>query len=1208
MKYLQRSVLVCLLTAACGTGFAQSARKYQGLLWEISGNHLSKPSYLFGTMHVSNKLAFNLSDSFYHCIRAVDVVSLETDPQRLQEDFSKSKMLRLSSSYMNTLSRRSLMPRDAFTIGPYSDLVRNGLTYRPEMINHLLYRTFSSQEDFEEDTFLDMYIYQVGSKLGKKATGVEDFEESERLMLEAYRDAAKESRNKKNNTSSYDSNPAETRALLNDAYRRGDLDLLDSLSSKQNSSPAFLEKFLYKRNENMFHAIDSIIRKQSLFAGVGAAHLPGDRGLIYMLRKAGYTVRPVAITNRDSEQKELLEKMKAPVVFRPYVSDDGWIKAELPGKLYNFSNLTMLQQLQYADLANGAYYLVSRIKTNALSLGQNEQDVLKKVDSLLYENIPGRIISRQQIKNSGYAGFDIRNRTRRGDLQRYNIFVTPFEIFIFKISGNGDYAAGEEGDKFFASIRLKQLPPPEWTVYNPAEGSFSVKLPHPPVHSNNVALRSMSKRQEYEALDKKTGNSFLIIRKTIPDYSLLEEDTVELSFAEESFQQSQFIKQQKNRRIFTWLGRPCLEIVNQNTDNSFTQTRFLLQGANYYVLSARYQQDKKSAQGFFDTFTLRNPQYANFRTHKDTSLYFSVETAVKADERDGTDDMMEQMAGVDEDEYYRAVYTVKEQQFQSDSTGETIQVAFQKLHRYYSIKDSAEYWNDKAKQFSNNGDLVVHSKKYEKLPGWETCLFQMRDTNSTKNFLYKIYLRKGAVYTLSAITDNIAGPSAFVTRFFDSFTPEDTMAGTSIYRNKTPLLLEDFYSKDSVFRNQARQSIVNVHYRDEDAPALIRMIKGWHAGEKNYSEVKIDLIEQLGTIQHPDILPFLRQAYQAANDTSALQYAVLTALLHQQTREAHDVFRELVLKEIPVFGDMSQPAGLFEPMYDSLRLSAALFPDLLQFTALTDYKNNVYTLLAELADSGYINSGVYKEQINQIAFDARVNLQKQLSSEQRLGEKDDEDEEENWSVTAANMENYPLHNFAVLLLPYKNTNKNAERFFSRYETLKNTGQQVLRAQLYIRNKLPVTDSLLNNIAGNEKYRVKLWEALEEIGAQNRFPAKYGSQESIARSILYNAETYDKKIDTLVLLGKQHTTHRFRKGIVYFYKYRPKNSDRWQLAVSGMQPENGKQWSAEDGLTQLTSLAFQADKPLPGQFTRVIRHVKYRNRYGWESPNQTFNID
>ena len=156
MNRLKSFVACCLLLTSCTLLKAQS-KKYQGLLWEITGKNMPKPSYLFGTMHVSNKLAFNLSDSFYHCIRNADIVALETDPQQLQEDFSKSKMLRLSSRYMSEAGGNAMSP-DAFTIGPYADLVRTGLTYRPEMINHLLYRSFAAQEDFEEDTFLDMYI------------------------------------------------------------------------------------------------------------------------------------------------------------------------------------------------------------------------------------------------------------------------------------------------------------------------------------------------------------------------------------------------------------------------------------------------------------------------------------------------------------------------------------------------------------------------------------------------------------------------------------------------------------------------------------------------------------------------------------------------------------------------------------------------------------------------------------------------------------------------------------------------------------------------------------------------------------------------------------------------------------------------------------------------------------------------------------------
>src|SRR3982750_3411995 len=67
----------------------KTEKKYQGLLWEISGNGLSKPSYLFGTMHVSNKLAFHLADSFYNAIKNTDMVALELNPEFWQKDMVK---------------------------------------------------------------------------------------------------------------------------------------------------------------------------------------------------------------------------------------------------------------------------------------------------------------------------------------------------------------------------------------------------------------------------------------------------------------------------------------------------------------------------------------------------------------------------------------------------------------------------------------------------------------------------------------------------------------------------------------------------------------------------------------------------------------------------------------------------------------------------------------------------------------------------------------------------------------------------------------------------------------------------------------------------------------------------------------------------------------------------------------------------------------
>ncbi len=76
MYYKRILAFLFLLSFTCLKAQAQTAsKKYQGLLWEISGNGLKGPSYLFGTMHVSSKLAFHLSDSFYYALKQVDAVA-----------------------------------------------------------------------------------------------------------------------------------------------------------------------------------------------------------------------------------------------------------------------------------------------------------------------------------------------------------------------------------------------------------------------------------------------------------------------------------------------------------------------------------------------------------------------------------------------------------------------------------------------------------------------------------------------------------------------------------------------------------------------------------------------------------------------------------------------------------------------------------------------------------------------------------------------------------------------------------------------------------------------------------------------------------------------------------------------------------------------------------------------------------------------------
>lgn len=50
---------------------------------------------------------------------------------------------------------------------------------------------------------------------------------------------------------------------------------------------------LNDRNKNWVKQLITLMQNQSVFTAVGAAHLVGKEGLINLLRKEGYTLKPV---------------------------------------------------------------------------------------------------------------------------------------------------------------------------------------------------------------------------------------------------------------------------------------------------------------------------------------------------------------------------------------------------------------------------------------------------------------------------------------------------------------------------------------------------------------------------------------------------------------------------------------------------------------------------------------------------------------------------------------------------------------------------------------------------------------------------------------------------------------------------------------------------------------------------------------------------
>src|SRR6188472_1363375 len=99
MKRIVLLAVYCSCVLLSGAQTNTNSKKYPSLFWEITGNGLTKPSYLFGTMHVSSKMVFHLSDSFYYAMKNVDAVALELNPDLWQGQMVN--LDRLKQNYVN---------------------------------------------------------------------------------------------------------------------------------------------------------------------------------------------------------------------------------------------------------------------------------------------------------------------------------------------------------------------------------------------------------------------------------------------------------------------------------------------------------------------------------------------------------------------------------------------------------------------------------------------------------------------------------------------------------------------------------------------------------------------------------------------------------------------------------------------------------------------------------------------------------------------------------------------------------------------------------------------------------------------------------------------------------------------------------------------------------------------------------------------------
>jgi uncharacterized protein YbaP (TraB family) len=264
----------------------------KSLLWKISGNGLEKPSYLFGTIHMLCEEDALLSPNMKKAIKGADEIYLELDLDNMVEMLGALAKLKMTG---DTTLQDLLSDQDYKKVKDYFETKQSMIPFSMlETFKPILAASTLQEGDLPCDntSAMEEIIMQEAKANEKKISGLETMSYQAGMLdsipyrlqaqqLVMYIDSAGKSE------------ASEVKEMLS-AYKEQDLVKLEAIINKSDAGISrFTEILLYNRNRNWVKKLKELLPGKSLVVAVGAGHLPGDQGVINLLKKEGYKVEPI---------------------------------------------------------------------------------------------------------------------------------------------------------------------------------------------------------------------------------------------------------------------------------------------------------------------------------------------------------------------------------------------------------------------------------------------------------------------------------------------------------------------------------------------------------------------------------------------------------------------------------------------------------------------------------------------------------------------------------------------------------------------------------------------------------------------------------------------------------------------------------------------------------------------------------------------------
>ena len=293
MKRLALMVVVLMLALA----------SQAQLLWKVSGKGMARPSYIMGTYHFAPASMMDKIPGMEQALDGCDIVVGEIDKEEMMSQDAQMKMGMAMMAPPDSTLDKLFTPADYAIVEQVFNKYFGNMGVKLDQMKMLKPSAISMQmqamqavkyfPNINESELIDLAVQSRANEMGRPSEGLETIQEQIELLFNT--SLKKQAEDLLDACKKDEYFTVQSSALV-EAYMSQDLTKIEAVMTDPEiggDDAEAMDALIYNRNRNWVEKLDRMMPERAALVCVGAGHLPGDQGLLQLLRDRGYTVEPM---------------------------------------------------------------------------------------------------------------------------------------------------------------------------------------------------------------------------------------------------------------------------------------------------------------------------------------------------------------------------------------------------------------------------------------------------------------------------------------------------------------------------------------------------------------------------------------------------------------------------------------------------------------------------------------------------------------------------------------------------------------------------------------------------------------------------------------------------------------------------------------------------------------------------------------------------